>query len=985
MPQLHFPDLDLRLNTQTGKVDSREGDAALSPRSLQLLLYLIENHDRVVPRDELLREVWDGVHVSDAAVRQGLRLLRRELEPAGVTRDAILTIRGRGVRWNAGAPHTSEPASTLSFVGRDRELTELLELLESARAGHEQRVLISGPAGIGKTRLLQELCTRAEQRGFAVATARCADVEGSPPLHPWDEILRSLAAQDGELLSRLPAADAGAVAATFPTLAGDFREHAVVEPNAGRMRLFEAVRRFLDECSARRPILLAVDDLHRADGASLRLLEWLSEHLRSRRLLLVVTFREEEDWLAEGVADLLARLRGSDGRQIELLPLDRAGVVSAARTALSTNDEDTLARIWKRSGGNPFLMRVAIAESRRRGPDAALSVGAREAVLQTLAALSSGARRVLAAAAAGGDEIRTKVLAGVVGLAPEALEEALEELIEARHLDWRSDHSLGFSHALVAEAMLQSQSAHQRARLHARWAQQLETLSEPAATIAEHAFQGRSVLGDVPVAQACREAAEEAAQRFAFEEAARHYARAAECLADEPNQVLLPVLQELGEMRARVEGATGVRELADRVIAIAKEMDDPEAIARAVQSLAIGRGVSSDRPDIAWIHQLEEALAVYRRPTPLRARLLSELAEALWFSDEQPRARALVLESLELVERSGDADAILPILNRAYRILITGTRDEDVRREICARIDAMIPETHDRGVVVEAIHTRFWESTVRGDLAGIHAFAGRIEREYEAVGGLHARWWTVTARTALAFLEGRLQDAEAAALENLALGQKAGIGAALPNHATQMISIRAAQGRLPEIESLLLPMHGAMPENPGWSVSLEMTRLAAGRVAPAREFLRAFCLEERFGALRDDVSRLPVISMLTDMATTLGEEEVAAALLTLVDGVPEQHLVVAAGFCHWGSLAGLRGRLFAAVGDWDAAIDHLELGLARDRAIRAVLSVARDEIHLARALESRGRAEDRRRARELLASGRALARDLGAREGGDLL
>ena len=149
-----------------------------------------------------------------------------------------------------------------------------------------------------------------------------------------------------------------------------------------------------------------------------------------------------------------------------------------------------------------------------------------------------------------------------------------------------------------------------------------------------------------------------------------------------------------------------------------------------------------------------------------------------------------------------------------------------------------------------------------------------------------------------------------------------------------------------------------------------------GSDAPARELLRGLAAQG-FDELPRNVSWSAVLAMLTEITARLADSPAAAGLRRVLSTATHRHATVALGFCHWGALVGHLGRVERGLGDLDAAIAHLEQGLERDRALGALVCVARDQLDLAAALRERGAPGDAERAGRLETEGRGLAEDLG--------
>jgi predicted ATPase len=160
-----------------------------------------------------------------------------------------------------------EAAASEIFVGRVRELGQLERALDATRAGSGATALVTGDAGIGKTRLASELATRARDAGFEVLLGRSIDLVGTElPYQPFVEALRPL--------GQLRQVDGQAV--------------------ASQLRVFEETLAVLSDCAAAAPVLLVLEDLHWADTSTLDLVVFLAHNLHDRRVLLLGTCRADE-------------------------------------------------------------------------------------------------------------------------------------------------------------------------------------------------------------------------------------------------------------------------------------------------------------------------------------------------------------------------------------------------------------------------------------------------------------------------------------------------------------------------------------------------------------------------------------------------------------------------------------------------------------------------------------------------------------------
>ncbi|HZY60769.1 MAG TPA: ATP-binding protein, partial [Candidatus Binataceae bacterium] len=248
------------------------------------------------------------------------------------------------------------PRST--FVGRDRELAELLTELKGGSDSSAHLFLISGEPGIGKTRLLDELAVQARARGVRVVWGRCWEGGGAPAYWPWIQIIRAcFSAVEPEqrrliLESEVTPGIAHDVAQIVPELRAAVLEAPKPQPplqldaEQARFRLFDSVTNLLKNFSRTRPILIVLDDLHDGDQASLMMLRFMAREMVGASILLVGTYRDAEVRRSPALGNLIGAL-SREARSIPLGGLSKAEVAKLVEAiAGQTSDEDLVSRVY---------------------------------------------------------------------------------------------------------------------------------------------------------------------------------------------------------------------------------------------------------------------------------------------------------------------------------------------------------------------------------------------------------------------------------------------------------------------------------------------------------------------------------------------------------------------------------------------------------------------------------------------------------------
>src|ERR671915_814738 len=314
------------------------------------------------------------------------------------------------------------------FVGREHELELVEQLLEGTCAGEARFLFVAGEPGIGKTRLLAELVARAGERGCLALHGSAAEFERELPfglvVDALDEYLESL---DPHAFQRLAGDDVTELAGVFPALrsldrgsdeppAASTRLGRVrADPTsaAERFRAHRAVCGLLEYLATRQPVVLALDDLHWADGASLELTSHLLRRPPRAAVMVAATFRRGQ--IDRALMSTIERaMRGVD-RRVDLAPLSRAQAQALVGETRSAEHE----RLYEAAGGNPlYLLELARMGKPRLDAD---TVGV-PAVLSAatageLDALSAPGRGLAEAAAVTGDPFDLDLTAAAADMA----------------------------------------------------------------------------------------------------------------------------------------------------------------------------------------------------------------------------------------------------------------------------------------------------------------------------------------------------------------------------------------------------------------------------------------------------------------------------------------------------------------------------------------------------------------------------------------
>ena len=446
------------------------------------------------------------------AFRHCAEVLRRELatEPSAETRTQFEQVQS-GAAESPRASGREGSDATLALVGRQAEWTRLRTAWREGAQGPPRFALVTGEAGIGKSRLAEELLDWALRQGLCAAKTRAYAAEGRLSLGPVSEWLRSDALRPH--VARLEDVWLTEVARVVPELLAersDLPRPAPMTEFGDRLRLFEALARAVLEAPP--PFLLLIDDLQWCDPETLEWLHFFSRYAKDARGLVLATARSEELVVEQPLHVLLRHLRETSRlTEIPLRPLDAAEAAQlAAQVANHDLDPESATRLYRETEGNPLF----VVETMRAGP---VGAGASPAapgatselppkihatIAGRLAQLSPQARETAALAAVVGRAFGLDILARAGG-PEEPLVRGLDELWTKGIVREQGPNVYDFSHDKLREVAYGAIGAPQRRLLHRRVAEALEaahagSLGPVSAPIAAHYEQAGLVEAAIP-------------------------------------------------------------------------------------------------------------------------------------------------------------------------------------------------------------------------------------------------------------------------------------------------------------------------------------------------------------------------------------------------------------------------------------------------------------------------------------------------------
>jgi class 3 adenylate cyclase/tetratricopeptide (TPR) repeat protein len=908
------------------------------------------------------------------------------------------------------------------FVGRRPECERLTATWVDVRAGATRVVVLTGEAGIGKTRLAAEIARHVHDDGGAVLFGRC-DEDLDVPYQPFVEALSHFVASTqpaylreelgpgaGELVRLLP--DLGE---RLPGLA----PAPSTEAETARYRLFEAVASWLAAASEPRPLLLVVDDMQWASKATTLLVRHLVRSDAPMRVLLLLTWRDTDTGERDPLVPFLAETaRTGKVERVAMPGLARGEVVQFLEEAVVGVADDAAARrvserlgdaLYTKTEGNPFFVQemtndlldvagfdvvgfdLSGFDVSALGDDALARFGVpetvRDVVLRRVGRLDADVERVLGTAAVVGRTFDAAVLEDVLDAGGDTTRaddvvDLLDTAVTAGLVRERSEvvGRFEFAHALVRDVLYGQLSATKRSRLHERTATALERIhadapDEVATDVAAHLLASGRADPHHVIAALLR-AGEVALRSLEYEQAVASFEQALSVLEQSRDATpveRIDVLLAVGGARMRVLDHAGSKKALQQAADEARILGDPDRLANA--ALGMLRHAQPLVKEFGLATLADEALAALPdTDSGLRAKLLAIRAATSFLNTYEGPRLDLVAEAVAMAQRLGDPGDLAYVLAGSVLATFGPAMLEERLRYVDMQLDAAERSGHTEA----ACEARGWRATARiesGRRAGVDEDVEAMTRLADELG---QPWYKAMAQQRTAMVAQLSGDhARAESLANLALSASTPDQiAVVAGYAGLMWALRRDQGRLAEVEPAFQAFASQMPDVAAWRATLAITALELGRRDDARDKLRALAGDGLAGVPMDWLW-LAAMSLSGEVAAALAERDIAQTVYDLLLPYARRGVPIAIGVGYLGTTSRPLGLLAGALGDHDAAVAHLEDAVELEVALEAPAYEARARLALADALQTRGAAGDDERAATLLGEAARLSDDLG--------
>jgi len=581
------------------------------------------------------------------------------------------------------------------LVGRDSQVAQLRAALESVtRTGDAQVVLVSGPAGMGKSRIVAEAHRLAGDALMVNLEGHCAPDAGVPYAALVSALRRRTRAMQADELVELFAGPASLAAALLPEVAELTGLGATDRPPQD---LFAATWHVLARLARPTGALLVLEDLHWADAGTLRFVDYLARERDGLPVLVVGTYRDDELHRRHPLTLLLAdltRARAFEGVTLAALDAEQVrAMVSGLFDATEVSDEFAQA-VADRTDGNPFfieelakvlvergdLYRLGSDWERRELDEIEMPASVRETLLARARTMSGEQVRILELAAVAGTRLDSDVLERAAGVSTLDVEDAVREglglqiLVERRE---GSGTSYAFRHALSREAFADELVGPDRRHAHASIGHAMEVvhadqLDAHAAAIADHLAAAHE---DAQALEYKLRAARYATAMISVDEADHLYDQALHLMSPDDPRRLEVTLEAVGTSHSRLSPMKVA--FAQDARRIARERGDVAAEASALMSVAGYRWLEGRGQDgISLIRQALEL--VQGRDDAAEAQVLARLTRTLTLADELAPDDPLLARGIALAEQA-HAQATLSTLRGTQMLLETDPDIFDLR------------------------------------------------------------------------------------------------------------------------------------------------------------------------------------------------------------------------------------------------------------------------------------------------------------------
>jgi class 3 adenylate cyclase len=872
-------------------------------------------------------------------------------------------------------------AGTLSaFVGRDHEVALLIERWRRAVAGEGQLVLLSGEAGIGKSRIVQMLQERLAETPHRRMHLQCSPYHTASALHPLIVHLQHAAGFEAndpidrrvDKMEALLRQCTDEIASVAPLIA-ELLSLPVAE-RYGALQLTSEQRKdrtlnaLIEQAlgvAARDPLLLVLEDAHWIDPTTRELIGHTINRIAGHPIMLLVTHRLEfeSEWARHPYATVLTVNRLSQGQGAQLVRAVPGG---------ESLPDSLVADIVGRADGVPLYLEEltrSIAEAGSRPGSVQIPETLQGSLLARLDRLGLEAKDIAQIAATIGREFDRSLLCMIADKPEEEVTAALDRLIASQIVvPGRSLRTGGllFRHALIQEAAYQSLLLSRRRQYHKRIAEFLDTRfpelasSQPELIAQHYTASGLPECALPHWLAAARRATERYANLEAIVHAQRGLEQSAAVFADAKTiELTIDLMLVLGQAQRRASQLSESMATFEKAAALAREQNSPKHLARAAlgyeeAEFFLGTPGVSSRP------LLEEALsAVSRHEIVEQCQVLCRVSR-VYFGNSQFQLANEMAQKAEamarkLKDKEGLFDALETLLVRNLGPFLHLSDLRQMRGALDEKLK-IAEELGDRDKLFRALSMRVASFLEFGDRAAVDTSFARFAAITDQTPFPIQRWVFACQRAMLAILQGEFSAAETFAEAALVAGQDVQGQNAAGVYGVQMFTIRREQGRLAEVAPLLKRFVDNNPSEAVWRPGLTVMASDLGYFDIAKQNFDA--IAEADFRLPMDAMRSATLSYLAEACVALRDARRAEPLYRLLHPYRKLNITIYVGTICCGAAARFLGMLASFMEDWEIAQEHFEAAIAMDTEMHAWPWLAHTQHCYATMLRRHGRQRD---------------------------
>lgn len=866
---------------------------SVEPQVFRLLCMLIEQRDSALSKEDILSQIWGSRVVSDSSLSSCIKAARQAVGDNGDEQLLIKTIRGFGFRFvgeiatqennsksTVAEPQKLKEPSSLSFnpntspiAGRKDELSRFKQLVGKCVDQSSQIVLLSGNAGAGKTRLLEEIASMTKQQGFNVLWGRCREESGAPAYWPWRQLLQGhfkhqsfmTATEYPELANLLPE--------LFDTDVDKLNSEQLTADQY-RFRLFHSIATLISLALEDQTLFLVFDDLHQADHASLSLLEYVASELNRPGLFIVGTYRDAElndtHRFLQSVGEL-SRLPYFTSMCLD--HLSRESVREWTEDSLVNCSSQLIDTIMSRTDGHPLYVSETIRHLEQGGNPDQLPVSLKAIISQRFSQLPTACIEIMRAASVIGRRFDVSALSTITG------KDSADILSELDHAVLAGQVSLSdipgkyqFSHIIVRETLYDSLLNSDRLHLHCNLAEYLEEQQAESGEIALHFHQATPLVSASKATFYAKKAAEEANQLLAFEISVRYFQLA---LRTATKDEKLALLLALGQSQFKSGESTKAVDTLEKALFLSEQSQKHSEYALAAIGIeeALWRpGISSDK----LVFTLKTALTnLSDDDQALKIEVICSLVRAQMMCGVIDKDQTLLRQAEKILQEIKDplCEARILIAELCATVVKNPTNElYECRIEKANRASEIAIKYADDFLLTQVLSWHMQDLFVCGRIAEVESLLQQQLRRGLATKQPFLKYYLMMWRCLFCAAKGELPEAEQQAHSAIEICKW------LPGldgegvYGFQMFSIKREQGFGQGLTHLIGKFVDETPKNSHWNPGLALIYSDVGDFDKAKVLYHSL-LKNKLQDLPVDSMWLACIAYLCEVCYRLKEKE----------------------------------------------------------------------------------------------------------------